>query len=67
MNEIMWYLSFLDLLISLSTILSISIHIVANGKISFFFLKILFIYLRERMRDREHEREEGQREKQTPR
>ena len=37
MSEVIWFLSFSDWLISLSIIPSSSIHVVANGKISFFF------------------------------
>ena len=37
MNEVMWYFSFFDCLISLSIMLSRSIHGVAKGKIFFFF------------------------------
>ena len=37
-SEILWHLLFLDCLISLSTMLSRSIHAVAKGKIFFFFL-----------------------------
>ena len=36
-SEIIWYLSFSDWLVSLTIILSSPIHVVANGKISFFF------------------------------
>ena len=38
MSEIIGYLSFSDWLISLSVIHSSSIHVVADGKISFFFI-----------------------------
>ena len=41
----MWYLSFSAWLISLSMITSRSIHVVANGKISFFFLWLINIPL----------------------
>ena len=41
----MWYLSFSAWLISLSMITSRSIHVVANGKISFFFLRLINIPL----------------------
>ena len=38
MSEILWYLSFSAWLILLSIIHSTSIHVVANGKISFFLM-----------------------------
>ncbi len=38
MNEIIWYLSFSDWFISLSIMLSSPIHVIANGKISFFLM-----------------------------
>ena len=38
MSEIMWYLSFSDWLISLSIMISKTVHTVAKGKIFFFFL-----------------------------
>ena len=46
MSEIVWYLSFFDGLISLSIIPSRSIHVVANGAISFFLWlsNIVYIY-----------------------
>jgi len=46
-SEIIWYLSFSVWFISLSIILSRSIHVVTNGKIRFFFFmaNILFLFL----------------------
>ena len=38
MSEIIWYLSFSDWLISLSTMFSRSIHTVKKGKVFFFFI-----------------------------
>ena len=47
-SEIIWYFSFFVWLISLSIIPSRSTHVVANGKISFFFMAewyfILYMY-----------------------
>ena len=42
-SEIIWFVAFSDSLISLSKILSRSIHVVTNGSI-YFFLEILFIF-----------------------
>ena len=38
MNDVIWYLSFSNLLILLTIIPSSSMHMVANGKISFFLI-----------------------------
>ena len=57
MSEIIWFLAFSDWLISLSIIVSRSIHVVASGRISsiLFFLKILFFVFTEREREGETE------------
>ena len=48
MSEVIWFLSFSDWLISLSIIPPSCIHVVANGKISFFLIaeyySIVYIY-----------------------
>ena len=49
MSEITWYLFFSNRLISLSIILSSSMHVIADGKISFSFsIRFFFYYLFER-------------------